>query len=388
MSKRGIILALLLGNFITASAVFGPAGMLEEIARHFGIGIQVAGLLVSLGAVVLCISSPLMTWLTSGIDRRWLLTSTVVLIALSQLAAAASTSWTALLCARLIGMAIAAIFTPQAAGTLTVLMSEKDRPAAIAMAFLGYSIAVAFGIPMVSIVASTYGWREAHAVLGILGLVVAVFLALKLPARVKGVRVSLSSWAAIARSGVLCLILLVTVLSGAAQFILLTYLKPLLAALTGQGAGGIAIDMVAFGVMTIVGNMIVTRIVPGIGAYRTSLASLGVMLVGMTLLSVGAGSIVVVTAGLLSWGLGFAASNSMQQARLANVAPALTAASISLNTSSIYIGQAIGAGIGGPMVAHGHLMRISAVAVAFIVAGLVVAHVSHRWHGRSLKADS
>ncbi|WP_326544364.1 hypothetical protein [Pseudorhodoferax sp.] len=53
MTRRGTVLALLLRNFITGSAVLAPAG-----------------LLMSLGAMALCISSPLMAWLTSGIERR------------------------------------------------------------------------------------------------------------------------------------------------------------------------------------------------------------------------------------------------------------------------------------------------------------------------------
>jgi predicted MFS family arabinose efflux permease len=47
------------------------------------------------------------------------------------------------------------------------------------------------------------------------------------------------------------------------------------------------------------------------------------------------------------WGLGFAASNSMQQVRLAAAAPAATGASVSLNTSVLYIGQGWGSAIGG-----------------------------------------
>ena len=42
------------------------------------------------------------------------------------------------------------------------------------------------------------------------------------------------------------------------------------------------------------------------------------------------------------WGLGFGAAGSMQQARLIAVGPALASASVALNTSSIYMGQALG----------------------------------------------
>ncbi len=46
-------------------------------------------------------------------------------------------------------------------------------------------------------------------------------------------------------------------------------------------------------------------------------------------------------------GLGFASTNSMQQVRLVGTAPSLASASVSLNTSVLYIGQAVGSAIGG-----------------------------------------
>jgi predicted MFS family arabinose efflux permease len=50
---------------------------------------------------------------------------------------------------------------------------------------------------------------------------------------------------------------------------------------------------------------------------------------------------------LIPWGLGVFATNSAQQARLLQLSPSLASASIALNSSAIYAGQAIGAALGG-----------------------------------------
>lgn len=47
------------------------------------------------------------------------------------------------------------------------------------------------------------------------------------------------------------------------------------------------------------------------------------------------------------WGLGFASTNSMQRVRLVTAAPPLAPASVSLNTSVLDIGQAMGSATGG-----------------------------------------
>ena len=65
--------ALMLGNFVTGTSVLAPAGMLRELSAGLGVTIRDAGLLITFGAVVLCIGSPLTAWLTSRIERRTLL---------------------------------------------------------------------------------------------------------------------------------------------------------------------------------------------------------------------------------------------------------------------------------------------------------------------------
>ena len=62
----------------------------------------------------------------------------------------------------------------------------------------------------------------------------------------------------------------------------------------------------------------------------------------------------------------------MQQVRLVAAAPALAPASVSLNTSVLYIGQAIGSATGGALFARDMLFGAGYVAVAFIALALFV----------------
>ena len=51
-------IALMLGNLATGVAILAPAGMLTVLADGLHVGIRDAGLLVTYGAVILCIGSP------------------------------------------------------------------------------------------------------------------------------------------------------------------------------------------------------------------------------------------------------------------------------------------------------------------------------------------
>jgi predicted MFS family arabinose efflux permease len=80
--------------------------------------------------------------------------------------------------------------------------------------------------------------------------------------------------------------------------------------------------------------------------------------------------------GIVLIGLGFAATNSMQQARLVQAAPDLSSASVALNTSGVYVGQAIGSGVGGVMFGLELLHSIGFVGLAFVAAGIAVWSVT------------
>jgi hypothetical protein len=133
--------ALMFGNLVTGSTILAPAGMLIELASDLDITVHTAGLLVTFGAIVLCIGSPLTAWLTSRIERRTLLTVTLAVLALGNALSAFAPSYTTLLLIRLVMLAIGALYTPQAAGTAALIVPAEKRGGTIAYVFLGWSLA-------------------------------------------------------------------------------------------------------------------------------------------------------------------------------------------------------------------------------------------------------
>jgi predicted MFS family arabinose efflux permease len=96
-----------------------------------------------------------------------------------------------------------------------------------------------------------------------------------------------------------------------------------------------------------VGIAIATRIVDSWGAWKTSVLFTALVLAGVAGWALSAGDYPLMAASVAIWGLGFASTNSMQQVRLVGAVPALASASVALNTSVLYVGQAVGSAIGG-----------------------------------------
>jgi DHA1 family inner membrane transport protein len=365
-------IVLMLGNVVVGMTILGPAGMLAELATGLGVGIHDTGLLVTYGAVVLCIGSPVMAWLTTRIDRRVLLVVTLAVLAIGQGASALTSNYSVILLLRVIMLAIGALYTPQAATTVALIVTDRERPSAIAFVFLGWSIAIAGGLPLVTFVATNFGWQAVYGALAGFAAIIAGLLFGALPKGLKGAPLSPRSFVAIAENKRIMLILLVTLLQTCGQFAVFVYLAPLLSALSGAGAAIIGGFFAFYGVVGLIGNVVASSIVTALGTQKTLAIFLGSMLLGLALWAVGAGWLPAMGAGIFFWGFGFSAVNSLQQARLVAAAPDLASASVALNTSLLYVGQAIGSGIGGLLFAHEYFRFIGFVGVAFVTAACAV----------------
>jgi DHA1 family inner membrane transport protein len=270
MSAPVAAFALMFGNFVIGVAILAPAGMLGELAQGLAVTIRDAGMLVTFGAVVLCVGSPLVTWATSRVARRTLLSATVAVVALGHAASAFAPNYGTLLALRLLMVAVAAIYTPQAASTIALIVPAKARPSAIAFVFLGWSLALAAGLPLVTFLAAHLGWRAAYGVLAALAILSLLLLLLGVPGGLAGGAVSLRSWGRILRNGPIILLLLITALTTSALFVIFTYLGPLLQTLLDAGPRTIGTFFALFGVAGFIGNVLATRVVTRLGAFATS----------------------------------------------------------------------------------------------------------------------
>jgi hypothetical protein len=182
---RFLIATLALGNFVVGLSILLPTGMLAELSLGLGVPIGTVGLLISAGAGVVCVSPPLVAWITSRIDRRTLLSSILLWLALGHVASAFAPNYASLLAIRLAMLAFAGAFTPLAAGTAALLVPESKRASTIASVLLGWALAIAIGLPLVTVTAPQIGWRATYSLIGILAALGFLALLAELPKQLK-----------------------------------------------------------------------------------------------------------------------------------------------------------------------------------------------------------
>lgn len=372
-AARAPLRSLMFGNFVVASGVLVVPGMLDRLAQDLQISVPTAGHLLSLAAVAMCLGAPLFAAITSRIDRRLLLTVALLTLALGHVACALAPDHAVLSVLRPFSVLGAAVFTPQAAATMGLLVPGERRAAAVTTVFLGWSIASVLGMPLGNLLASYLSWRAGFAVIGMLAFGAAAWVWCSVPGGLHVAPLSLRSWAAVGGSPRLRLILLTTLLWCAGHFMVLGYITPSLRQFIQATPTTQAALMGLMGLCGVLGNLVLNRVIGRIGpdqGARTALAFIATGLGLWSAVSLLAPSVPAFVGVILVWGCGSFAFVSAQQARLAVTAAELASASIALNSSSLYAGQAVGAALGGVLLATLGYAALGPAALAIVLVAL------------------
>jgi predicted MFS family arabinose efflux permease len=355
--------------------------MLDLLAHDLTISVPKAGALLSLAALTMCIGAPLLAAVTSKVDRRLLLVLSLLLLAVGHLACALAPDFATLMWIRPVSVLGAAVFTPQAAATLSLMIAPEERPMALTSAFVGWSLASVLGMPIGNLLAHALSWRASFGVVAALGLLSALVVWRVIPAGLRVAPLSLQSWGEVLGGTRLRWILLATMVWCMGHFAVLGYVTAALRKGVDASPTMQAVLMALMGISGLVGNVALSRWVTRIGADRGARMSLSFICAGLALWIVALTwlqALWAVALAMTIWGLGNFAFNSSQQARLAQSAPTLASASIALNSSSLYAGQAMGAALGAALVVALGYDALGPTALIIMIVAMLFSWLADR----------
>ncbi len=377
MKNKYALYAMALGNFAVGIGSLVVAGVLQPLADDFNVSLNAIGQLITVYALVYAISSPLLIAFTGQLDRQCLLIIGLILAALGNGLAAISPTYSIMLIARIITALGAAIFTP-VASTLAALISEpSDRGKAIALVFAGFTAATALGIPLGTYVGLTFGWRITFGLVAFLAGTAVFAIVAQVPTKVEAPPVDLSAFWKVLKNSTLLMILIVTLIQLAAQLTLFTFITPYVQSRTDLGTIGVTILFLTNGVSGFFGNLWGGNLSDRIGARKTILIFLLLLIVAFVMMPLIENWLWVgfLASGL--WGLVGLGFNAPQQTRLVTLAPPLASAILGLNASFLYLGISLGSTLGGFSVRQLSLDSLPWVAVCLTAACLLVFAASY-----------
>lgn len=365
--------ALMLGNFVIGTGVMAVPGTLNDISTSLQVSIPQAGQLITAAAILMGVGAPVFASLVAGWDRRRLLTLSLLWYAVFMAISALAPSYGVLLPLRVLAVIPPAIFTPQAAACVGLLVPERQRGKAITFVFLGWSVASVLGMPLSAWIGGVLGWRWAFGLVAASALASAAWVWRAMPDGIRPAALSRLAWGQTLGSPALMLAVSVTLLSAFGQFTLFSYFAPYHQQVLGLSATALSLLFLWFGAFGLAGNVLVSRRIDRLGAPRAVFITLGGMALSLLVWPLGTSAVVLQMLVLVPWALGCFSANSAQQARLVHMAPALAPATVALNTSAIYGGQALGAALGGALIAHGQMLRLHGYGLVLMLAAMAVS---------------
>jgi predicted MFS family arabinose efflux permease len=370
--------ALMVGNFVIGTGVMVVPGTLNDISTSLGVSIPQAGQLITAAAILMGVGAPLFATLVAGWDRRRLLAWSLVWYGLLHVACALAPNYAALMPLRVLAVIAPAVFTPQAAASVGLLVPDHQRGRAITFVFLGWSVASVMGMPLSAWIGGELGWRWAFGLVALLSMASGLWVWRAMPDGIRPAALSRQSWGITLGSAPLMLTVGVTLLFAFGQFTLFSYFAPYFAQTLGLGGAGLSLLFLWFGAFGLLGNVLVTRWIDRTGAARAVLLTLGLISLSLLLWPLGRGSWWLQALVVVPWALGCFSANSAQQARLVHQSPVLAPATVALNTSAMYGGQALGAALGGLLIAQGQMLNLHWVGLAVMAMAMALSAIVGR----------
>jgi predicted MFS family arabinose efflux permease len=381
IDHAGVLFALALGTFAVGTEGFMIAAILPAVADSLGVGVPVAGQLVTAFTLVYALSSPFLTALTAARNRRSLLLASLAIFALANVLAAAAPSYSALMGARVLLAISAGLYVPNANALAGTLVHPAQRGRALAIVNGGITVAVALGVPAGAFVGAHLGWRSTFLGVAALSVVAWLVLAVRLPRGLIGSALArFGERLAVVRQPYALPVLLTTAIWATGAYTVYTYVSPFLSASTGLSPEHAGMLITLVGVAAAVGVVLGGVAADRFGTRRVQAVTLPLMAGAFACLTLMAlllapKSLSATVPLLLVWGLSAWGFFPAQQHRvIAIVGTAHASVGLSLNASFMYAGFAMGAALGSVVISIASVLWIGAAGAVCVLAAAALSH--------------
>jgi DHA1 family inner membrane transport protein len=381
------LLALAAGAFGIGVTEFAPMGLLPVIATDLGVSIPTAGLLISAYALGVMLGAPLMTLTTGRVPRRTLLIGLAGIFTIGNLLSALSTDYGMLLAARVITSLNHGAFFGVGSIVAAGLVAPNRQAGAVAAMFMGLTIANVVGVPLATWAGDVLGWRASFWGIAGIGVLVMAALRLTLPNLPAPSGGNVAAELRVLGRGPVLAALTLTVIGSSAMFTVFTYIAPILREQTHASLGFVTAMLVTYGLGLTVGNWLGGKFADR-SVDRTLIVTLASLAAILVAFAVAMPFAVPTSVLVFLWGVAsFALVPPLQVRVMAAAGDAPNLAS-SVNIGAFNLGNAIGAAVGGAVIAGG--LGYPAVSIAGAIAaglGLLLVLVLTR-RGASVAAPA
>lgn len=343
--------ALTIGVFGIITTEFGIIGILPDISEHFDVSIDNAGLLVSLFALVVAVSGPFTTLMMSRLERKKVVQLTIIIFIVSNILSALSDSFEGLLFARILPAFLLPVYFSNGLVIATDSVNKEKAMQAVATVYGGLSIATVIGIPMTTYVADLYSWKVSFWITAAINMIALLGISYFVPSMHVNIKLSYGIQLKVLKKKILWLNILTVCLITTGAFSVYSYFADYLKKIFEMDSGQISLMLMVFGITGVFGNWsagiaLSKSINKAIMAYIISM-----VITFLVLQHIGENFLFQsVLIGI--WGFFHMAGFVISQAWISSAAPEAPEFTNSLVVSTGNLGIALGAALGGFIIAN------------------------------------
>lgn len=390
-----LVSLLAVGAFALGLDAYVTAGLLPEVAGDLGTSIAATGQMVTAFTLAYALASPLLAALLSAGSaerQRAGLLGALAVFTLANAGSALAPSLGVLLVTRAVAGVGAGLYLALAAAAAASLVPPGRRGRALALLMGGMSGGTVVGVPVGVLIAEHAGWRATLWMVTALGGAALVGLAMWLPrigadgaGDTEGAGRAHGTGGATFRQRLSVLtdrrvtsVVTVSFLAAVASLGLYTYLAPLMASPSMGKVDGITPYLWAWGIGGVAGSLLVGPLVDRVRRPRVLVSGImALLVVALVVLRPVAGlSPLLALAPLAVWGaVGWALQVPQQHALFAARGERDGPVAVALNESALYLGSAVGSGLGGLAFGLGWDASVLPWCAAGVALAGLLAHV-------------
>lgn len=389
---RLALLALAIGGFAIGCTEFVAMGLLPNIASDLFPALYAssssdanahAGWLISAYAAGVVVGAPTIAALSARFPRKRLLLGLLIAFTVTNAASALLPTFGFILAARFLAGLPHGAYFGVAALVAASLMGPGNRGKGIAFVLAGLTIANVIGVPAITLLGQSAGWRVAYLAVAALFALTFVAVLAAVPLQPGDPAATMRRELRVFRRPQVWFALAIGSIGFGGFFAVYTYVAPLVTNVTGLSESFVPIALIVAGLGMTAGNFVGGHLSDR-SAMRALFIFAATFAVGLSGLALTAQNPVALLVFLFIVGASASGMSPAIQTRLMDVAGDSQTLAAAINHASLNLGNSLGAALGGVVVAAG--LGYTApiwVGLVLLVLGVAIALVSATTDRRS-----
>jgi predicted MFS family arabinose efflux permease len=177
-----------LGFIAVITTEFGVIGILPQIAEHYKISIDKAGYLLSAFALIIALTGPFMTLLTSGFDRKKIMFTSIAIFLITGFVSSFSPPFWVLILVRILPAFLQPVYIATALSVAVSDAADDKKNELMSIVFSGVAVAMVTTVPFATWISSLWSWEYSfmiQTVVSFIALIIIYFMLPSMPVKEK-----------------------------------------------------------------------------------------------------------------------------------------------------------------------------------------------------------